>query len=407
MASTHPAPRPMTAEEKKVIFASSLGTVFEWYDFYLYGSLAAIIAKQFFSGLDAGSAFIFALLAFAAGFIVRPFGAIVFGRLGDMIGRKYTFLVTILIMGLSTFIVGMLPTYATIGVAAPVILIALRMLQGLALGGEYGGAATYVAEHAPHGKRGAYTAWIQTTATLGLFLSLMVILGTRTADRRGGLRRLGLAHSVPGVHPAAGHLGLDPAVDERIARLPEDEGRRQDLQGAADRILRPVEEPEDRDPGADRPDRRPGRGLVLGPVLRPVLPDAGTEGRWRHRQPPGGHLAADRHAVLHRLRLAVGQDRPQAHHHGRLPAGRADLLPGVQRADQGRQPGPGRRASQEQGRGDGRRQRVLVPVQPDRHRQVHQLVRHRQAGAGRRFGELRERARPLPARPRPSRSARP
>ena len=170
---------PMTAEERKVIFASSLGTVFEWYDFYLYGSLAAIIAKQFFSGLDAGSAFIFALLAFAAGFIVRPFGALVFGRLGDLIGRKYTFLVTILIMGGATFIVGILPTYATIGVAAPVILIALRMLQGLALGGEYGGAATYVAEHAPHGRRGAYTAWIQTTATLGLFLSLLVILFTR------------------------------------------------------------------------------------------------------------------------------------------------------------------------------------------------------------------------------------
>ena len=181
MATVHPAPRPMSAEERKVIFASSLGTVFEWYDFYLYGSLAAIIAKQFFSGLDPTSAFIFALLAFAAGFLVRPFGAIFFGRLGDMIGRKYTFLVTILIMGLSTFIVGVLPTYATIGVAAPVILIVLRLLQGLALGGEYGGAATYVAEHAPHGKRGAYTAWIQTTATLGLFLSLMVILGTRTA----------------------------------------------------------------------------------------------------------------------------------------------------------------------------------------------------------------------------------
>jgi MFS family permease len=172
--------RPMTAEQKKVIFASSLGTVFEWYDFYLYGSLAAIIAKQFFSGLDSGSAFIFALLAFAAGFIVRPFGALVFGRLGDMIGRKYTFLVTIVIMGLSTFIVGLLPNYASIGVAAPVILIALRMLQGLALGGEYGGAAVYVAEHSPQGKRGAYTSWIQTTATLGLFLSLLVILGVRT-----------------------------------------------------------------------------------------------------------------------------------------------------------------------------------------------------------------------------------
>jgi MFS family permease len=171
--------RPMTKEEKKVIFASSLGTVFEWYDFYLYGSLAAIIAKQFFAGLDPTSAYIFALLAFAAGFLVRPFGAIVFGRLGDMIGRKYTFLITILIMGLSTFIVGMLPNYASIGVAAPIALIALRILQGLALGGEYGGAATYVAEHAPHGRRGLYTSWIQTTATLGLFLSLIVILVCR------------------------------------------------------------------------------------------------------------------------------------------------------------------------------------------------------------------------------------
>ncbi len=179
--ATATASTPMTATEKKVIFASSLGTVFEWYDFYLYGSLAAIIAKQFFSGLDPSAAYIFALLAFAAGFLVRPFGALVFGRLGDMIGRKYTFLITILIMGAATFVVGLLPNYATIGIAAPVILIALRMLQGLALGGEYGGAATYVAEHSPNGKRGAYTAWIQTTATLGLFLSLMVILGVRTA----------------------------------------------------------------------------------------------------------------------------------------------------------------------------------------------------------------------------------
>jgi len=174
------ATAPMTKEEKKVIFASSLGTVFEWYDFYLYGSLAVFIGKQFFSALDPTAQFIASLLAFAAGFIVRPFGALVFGRLGDMIGRKYTFLVTILIMGLSTFIVGVLPSYASIGVAAPIILIGLRILQGLALGGEYGGAATYVAEHAPHGRRGAYTAWIQTTATLGLMLSLMVILGVRT-----------------------------------------------------------------------------------------------------------------------------------------------------------------------------------------------------------------------------------
>src|SRR4026207_133536 len=151
-------PRILTpAETRTVIFASSLGTVFEWYDFYLYGSLAAIVARHFFSGLDPPAAFIAALMAFAAGFLVRPFGALVFGRLGDMIGRKYTFLVTILIMGLSTFIVGVLPSYASIGVAAPVLRIALRMLQGLALGGEYGGAATYVAEHSPQNRRGAYT----------------------------------------------------------------------------------------------------------------------------------------------------------------------------------------------------------------------------------------------------------
>jgi MFS family permease len=174
------ASAPMTREEKKVIFASSLGTVFEWYDFYLYGSLAVFIGKHFFAALDPTAQFIASLLAFAAGFLVRPFGALVFGRLGDMIGRKYTFLVTILIMGLSTFIVGILPSYASIGAAAPIILVGLRILQGLALGGEYGGAATYVAEHAPQGKRGAYTSWIQTTATLGLMLSLMVILGVRT-----------------------------------------------------------------------------------------------------------------------------------------------------------------------------------------------------------------------------------
>src|SRR5947207_8592320 len=172
--------RPMTREEKKVIFASSLGTVFEWYDFYLYGSLAAIVARHFFSALDPTAAFIASLMAFAAGFLVRPFGALVFGRLGDMIGRKYTFLVTIVIMGLSTFIIGVLPSYASIGMAAPIILVGLRVMQGLALGGEYGGAATYVAEHAPHGKRGAYTSWIQSTATLGLFLSLLVIYFTRT-----------------------------------------------------------------------------------------------------------------------------------------------------------------------------------------------------------------------------------
>src|SRR6185369_6117564 len=164
---------------RKVIFASSLGTVFEWYDFYLYGSLSAVISKQFFSGVNETTGFIFALLAFAAGFFVRPFGALVFGRIGDLVGRKHTFLITIVIMGLSTALVGFLPSYASIGVKAPIMLITLRLLQGLALGGEYGGAATYVAEHAPPGRRGFYTSWIQTTATFGLFLSLVVILVCR------------------------------------------------------------------------------------------------------------------------------------------------------------------------------------------------------------------------------------
>jgi len=169
----------MTKEERMVVFASSLGTVFEWYDFYLYGSLAAIIAKHFFVAVNETTSFIFALLAFAAGFFVRPFGAIVFGRLGDLIGRKYTFLITIVLMGGATFIVGLLPGYATLGIAAPIILITLRLFQGLALGGEYGGAATYVAEHSPNGRRGYFTSFIQTTATLGLFLSLLIILGCR------------------------------------------------------------------------------------------------------------------------------------------------------------------------------------------------------------------------------------
>ena len=173
--------RAMTTAEKKVIFASSLGTVFEWYDFYLAGALAAEIGANFFAGANASAQLIFTLLAFAAGFAVRPFGAIIFGRLGDIVGRKYTFLVTILIMGLSTFVVGLLPNFAAIGIWAPVAFISLRLLQGLALGGEYGGAATYVAEHAPQGRRGFYTSFIQTTATLGLFISLLVILAVRLA----------------------------------------------------------------------------------------------------------------------------------------------------------------------------------------------------------------------------------
>ena len=173
------AARPMTVEERRVIVASSLGTVFEWYDFYLAGSLAANINANFFSGVNETAGFIFVLLSFAAGFAVRPFGALVFGRLGDLIGRKYTFLVTMTLMGIATFIVGLLPTYSAIGIIAPIAFILCRLVQGLALGGEYGGAATYVAEHSPQGRRGFYTSWIQTTATVGLFASLLVILALR------------------------------------------------------------------------------------------------------------------------------------------------------------------------------------------------------------------------------------
>jgi MFS family permease len=171
---------PLRDSHVKVIAASSLGTVFEWYDFYLYGLLATIITAQFFSGVNETTGFILALAAFAAGFAVRPFGALVFGRIGDIVGRKNTFLVTMGLMGASTFAVGLLPSYESIGVAAPLMLVALRLIQGLALGGEYGGAATYVAEHAPEGKRGFYTSFIQTTATLGLFAALLVVIGLRT-----------------------------------------------------------------------------------------------------------------------------------------------------------------------------------------------------------------------------------
>src|SRR6201996_7333521 len=167
--------RGMTAEERKVIVASSLGTVFEWYDFYIYGTLAAFFAGLFFPPGNPVTALLTSLLTFGVGFVVRPFGALFFGRIGDLVGRKYTFLITITVMGLSTALVGVLPTFATIGWVAPLILVLLRTTQGLALGGEYGGAATYVAEHAPQGKRGLFTSWIQTTATLGLFLSLAVI----------------------------------------------------------------------------------------------------------------------------------------------------------------------------------------------------------------------------------------
>ena len=220
-------------EVRKVIFASSLGTVFEWYDFYIYATLAPFFATLFFPKGNATAALLASFATYAAGFLVRPFGALVFGRIGDLVGRKYTFLVTIMVMGLATAAVGMLPTYARVGMLSPTILVLLRLAQGLALGGEYGGAATYVAEHAPDAKRGLHTSWIQTTATLGFFVSLVVIGGCRANMAEEAFKQLGLADPVPDLARPAGHLRLHPAQAERVAGLPADEVAGQGEQGAA------------------------------------------------------------------------------------------------------------------------------------------------------------------------------
>ena len=278
MAVTRAETGGMTKDERFVILASSLGTVFEWYDFYLYGSLAAIIGAQFFSAYPPGTRDIFALLAFAAGFLVRPFGAIVFGRIGDIVGRKYTFLVTIMIMGLSTFIVGLLPNAATIGIAAPVILIALRLLQGLALGGEYGGAATYVAEHAPNGKRGYYTSLIQTTATMGLFLSLLVILFTRTWTGEADFATWGWR--IPFLVSVL-LLGISVWIRLRLNESPIFQKMKEEGKGSKAPLTEAFAQLAERQARAARAARRhhgPGRGLVHRPVLRAVLPAIDPEG---------------------------------------------------------------------------------------------------------------------------------
>ena len=342
MTATSARTGGMTKDERFVILASSLGTVFEWYDFYLYGSLAGIIGAQFFSAYPPATRDIFALLAFAAGFLVRPFGAIVFGRVGDIVGRKYTFLVTILIMGLSTFIVGLLPNAATIGIAAPIILIALRLLQGLALGGEYGGAATYVAEHAPQGKRGYYTSFIQTTATLGLFLSLLVILFTRSALGEPEFAAWGWR--IPFLVSVL-LLGVSVWIRLRLNESPvfqkmKDEGKSSKAPlteafgnwGNA-KIVHA---------GAARRRDGPGRGLVHRPVLRAVLPAIDPEGRRLHRQPADRMVAAARHRLLRGVRRPLRQDRPQADHPGGLPDRGADLLPDLPDDHHQRQPGAGK-----------------------------------------------------------------
>ena len=276
--------RPMTAAEKKVIFASSLGTVFEWYDFYLYGTLATFIGAQFFTPLSATGKTLAALLAFAAGFLVRPLGALVFGPLGDLVGRKYTFLITIVIMGLSTFLVGVLPGYETLGVVAPIILIGLRMLQGLALGGEYGGAATYVAEHAPHGARGSYTSWIQTTATLGLALSIVVILVTRAYLGDAEFARIGWRY--PFIVSAI-LVAVSVWIRLQLQESPAFKKMKEDgTHSTAPLVgsLRPVEERQGRHPGPARSDGGTGGRLVWWPVLLAVLPAQYAEGRALHGQ---------------------------------------------------------------------------------------------------------------------------
>ena len=367
----------MTKDERFVIIASSLGTVFEWYDFYLYGSLASIIGAQFFSAYPPATRDIFALLAFAAGFLVRPFGAIVFGRIGDIVGRKYTFLVTILIMGLSTFIVGLLPNAATIGIAAPIILIALRLLQGLALGGEYGGAATYVAEHAPMGKRGYYTSFIQTTATLGLFLSLLVILFTRTALGEEEFAKWGWR--IPFLVSVI-LLGISVWIRLRLNELPifqkmKDEGKASkaplteafaNWSNAKLVILALI--------GGVM-----GQGVVwyTGQFYALFFLQSILQGRRLHRQPADRLVAAARHRLLHRVRRTVRQDRPQADHPGGLPDRGADLLPDLPHDHDQRQPGAGKGHRDGQGRSRRRSEGLRRPVQPGRHPRLHRALRHR------------------------------
>ena len=315
----------MTGEERRVIFASSLGTVFEWYDFYIYGTLGVFLARHFFSNVAPNVAFIFTLLAFAAGFAVRPLGALVFGRLGDIVGRKYTFLVTMTLMGLGTFFIGVLPSYAQWGIAAPIVLIALRLVQGLALGGEYGGAATYVAEHAPPGKRGYYTSWIQTTATLGLFMALLLVIGiqnTMSAEafadwgwRIPFLLSLLLLIVSIWIRLSLNELPVFQRMKDegKTSKRPLSEAFGQ-WSNAKIAILALL--------GATAGEAVIWYGgqfyalFFLTQTLKVERHDRSDHDRGRARA---------RHAVLHLLRLAVRQDRPQADHAAGLPA-RSDHL---------------------------------------------------------------------------------
>ena len=302
--------RGMTKDEKFVIFASSTGTIFEWYDFYLYAVLAPFFAALFFPPGNDTAALLSAFATYAAGFLVRPFGALLFGRIGDIVGRKYTFLVTILVMGGATFAVGLLPTFASIGWLAPILLVSLRLLQGLALGGEYGGAATYVAEHSRPGERGYATSWIQTTATLGLFMALAVIgIARSNMDAKTfaewGWRVPFLVSVILLVFSVWIRLKLN---ETPIFQKMKAEGK--GSSEAADRKLPAVSEQQVRAARSARRHRRSGCGLVHGTVLRAVLPHHHAEGRLHHGLHVDRPLAADRYAVLHLLRLALRPDRP-------------------------------------------------------------------------------------------------
>lgn len=405
--------RPMTAEERKVIMASSAGTIFEWYDFYLYGSLAAIIGAQFFTAFPEATRNVFALLAFAAGFIVRPFGALVFGAMGDLIGRKYTFLATILIMGISTFLVGLLPGYQSWGVAAPIILIALRMAQGLALGGEYGGAAVYVAEHAPQGQRGYFTAFIQTTATIGLLLSLIVILmvqgyvngnypevavldaflGAAVMNADGTPAMMKAFNSWGWRIPFLGSIGLllislyirlqmneSPAFkkmkeegSQSKAPLREAFGQWKNAKIAIIALLGLV--------AGQAVVWYSGQFYALFYVQNVIKVDSFTANvlvAWSLILGTGGFL------FFGSLSDKIGR-KPIIL--ASLPDRRDHLFPGVRAADEDRQPGA-LQCPPDPDRGDCRPGKLLVPVQPDRHRQVHLVLRYLQGAAGQIFGQL-------------------
>jgi len=372
VAAVSGAARPMTGEEKKVIFASSLGTVFEWYDFYLYGSLAIYIGANFFSQYPETTRNIFALLAFAAGFLVRPFGALVFGRLGDIVGRKYTFLITILIMGVSTFLVGVLPSASQIGIAAPIILIVLRMLQGLALGGEYGGAATYVAEHAPNGRRGYYTSWIQTTATLGLFLSLVVILGVQFALGKEAFAAWGWR--IPFLVSV---LLLGVSVWIRLKMNESPAFKKMKEEGKTSKA-----------PLSEAFGQWKNAKIALIALIGAVIGQAVVwyTGQFYALFFLQSILKVDGQSanIMVAAALILGTSffvifgwLSKADHHGRPHPCHAHLLPAVQGTDLGRQPGTCTGTGERSRHRDGSPGRLQVPVQPNGHGEVHHVLRYR------------------------------